>query len=120
MNTIAAFLTTNIAVQLAEAIRIWWKEESDDWDCLVTGVSPNPLPGGVDLWDLMPVVDSKATARSAPIFEKYLGIPLDIKLIRPGGYNSIDEMIIHLVPAMQSLAAKSQNAPQENYDGKGT
>ena len=114
MNTIAPFLTqtlTTIAAQLASAIRIWWDKESSDWDALVSGATPRPLPGGSDLWDRMPTVDSKAAARSAPIFELHLGIPLESKLIRPGGYKSIDDMIDHLVPAMQAVAAKKQNTP---------
>ena len=53
-----------------------------------------------DLWDSMPTVDSKTVARTSPIFRQHLGRPLDVKLIRPGGYQSIDDMINHLVPAM--------------------
>ena len=50
----------------------------------------------------MPVVDSKTVARTSPIFEKHLGRPLDIRLIRPDGYKSIDHMIRHLVPLMMN------------------
>ena len=48
----------------------------------------------------MPTLDSKAVARSSPIFERHLGRPLDIRLIRPGGYQDIDHMLDDLVPAM--------------------
>lgn len=69
----------------------WWSTESGDWDALVSGASPAALPGGSSVWGGMPEVDSKAVARLSPIFEKHYGVPLDPKLIRPGGYHSIGE-----------------------------
>jgi hypothetical protein len=87
-------------------MRAWWANEAADWDAAVTGSDPTALPGGSDLWDSMPTVDSKAVARTSPIFERYLGIGLDIKLIRPGGYATIDDVINDLVPKMVSVAAQ--------------
>ena len=88
---------------LENAIRNWWDNESSDWDQLVTGESPSPV-GGADLWDTMPQLDSKAVARSSHIFEAELGIKLDVKLIKKGGYDDIESMIDHLVPKMCELA----------------
>lgn len=99
-----AAATAAIAVAIAAAIKLWWEEECTDWDTAVTGADPASLPGGTDLWDDMPTVDSKAIARTSPIFERYLGIPLDVKLIRPGGYTSIDDAIADLVPKMEAAA----------------
>lgn len=90
-------------------LRSWWELECGDWDTIVQGSSPAALPGGEDLWNSMPVVDSKAVARTAPIFERHLGIPLDVKLIRRGGYKSIDEMVGDLVPKMLE-GVKARNA----------
>jgi hypothetical protein len=90
---------------LANDLRSWWSREGEDWDAAVTGAQPRSLPGGDDLWDDMPKVDSKAVARSSPIFLRHLGIPLDVKLIRPGGYPSIDDAIADLVPKMAAVAA---------------
>lgn len=89
---------------LARDIRAAWDKESGDWDAQVAKRPKTGLPGGADLWGSMPQVDSKAVARMAPIFEKHLKIKFDAKLIKPGGYNSIDEVIDHLVPAMQNAA----------------
>ena len=90
--------------QLRRALRAWAEQETVDWDAQVeasgTGIVPDT--GNSDLWDSMPTLDSKAVARSSPIFERYLGRPLDIRLIRPGGYQSIDAMIEHLVPSMMN------------------
>ncbi len=93
---------------IAADIKRWWEEECTDWDAAVTGADPASLPGGADLWDDMPTVDSKAIARTSPIFERHLGIPLDVKLIRHGGYASIDDAIADLVPKMEAAAAKEK------------
>lgn len=90
---------------LANDLRSWWAQEGQDWDAAVMGTDSRSLPGGDDLWDDMPKVDSKAVARSSPIFVRHLGVPLDVKLIRPGGYASIDDAIADLVPKMASVAA---------------
>ena len=74
-------------------LRRWWREECEEWDTRVVGGDM----AHEDLWAGMPVGDSKTVARMAPLFEKHLGIPLDVRRIRPGGYGSIDEMIRHLV-----------------------
>lgn len=72
-------------------LRAWWKKERADWD--------DQIPGGgsaADLWESMPVVDSKTVARMAPIFKKH-GRRFDVRRIRPGGYADIDDAIRHLV-----------------------
>ncbi|MFM8979571.1 MAG: hypothetical protein ACKOSS_03815 [Planctomycetia bacterium] len=56
-------------------------------------------------------MDSKSVARTSPIFEKVLGVPLDINLIRPGGYRDIEDVINDLVPKMDKHAA-SARAPR--------
>src|SRR5437667_10414609 len=68
---------------LSAALHTWWRQEAADWDSAVErahGVHP-----AGNVWDDMPIVDSKAIARSSPLFEQYLGVPLDVTLIRRGG-----------------------------------
>ena len=80
-------------IRLAQELQAFWDREQDDWDAQVKGnAAPTP-----DLWESMPIVDSKTVARMAPIFEKYEGRRFDVKRIRPGGYSSINNMIEHLV-----------------------
>ena len=92
----------NREAQLRNALRDWAIHETGGWDLQVEASRSGMVSdrGNSDLWDSMPELDSKAVARSSPIFERYLGRPLDIRLIRPGGYQSIDDMIDHLVPDM--------------------
>ena len=90
---------------LEKALRDWWKEEQEKWVEVVADASP--LGDDSDLWDDMPVVESKQVARTSKLFEEHLGTKLDVKLIRPGGYESIDDVISDLVPKMAAVASKS-------------
>ena len=77
--------------RLEAGLRTWWDKERADWD--------DQIPGSdlADLWESMPVVDSKAVARMAPIFERHEGRRFDVRRIRAGGYADIDDAIRHLV-----------------------
>ena len=102
--------------QLVHELREWWGQETADWDLRVQA-SRNDIIRDAhrsDLWDCLPTVDSKTVARMSPIFQRHLGRPLDVKLIRPGGYESLDDMISHLVPAMM----KDSEADGESSDGR--
>ena len=80
-------------LRLVGELREWWNLERVDWDKQVAGVDTT----GGDLWDSMPVVDSKTIARMAPIFKKHEGCSFDVRRIRTGGYASIDDAIQDLV-----------------------
>jgi hypothetical protein len=97
----------DLAQAIGSAIQVWWETESADWDLAVT--SDNLAESDTDLWDDLPAVDSKTIARTSPIFERHLGIPLDVKLIRRGGYGSIQEAIDDLVPKMMAAASDQDN-----------
>ena len=92
--------------RLSSALREWSSQESADWDARVEDNSTEAVCDATDpdLWESMPTIDSKAVARTSPIFEEHLGRPLDIRLIRPGGYDSVENMIRHLVPAMMDVS----------------
>lgn len=82
---------------LKAALDADWAERSADWDERVEGSTPSD--GDPGLWDL-PRIDSKDVARMAPIFEKHLEAPFDVKHIRPGGYREIAEVVVDLVPKL--------------------
>lgn len=102
--------------QLVQALREWWSHEIADWDLQVQSSRNDTTRDAShsDLWDCLPTVDSKTVARMSPIFQRHLDRPLDVKLIRPGGYESFDDMISHLVPAMM----KDSEAYGESSDGR--
>ncbi len=87
--------------RLKTALRSWWKREQKDWDRRVDSSARERITGP-ELWDGMPTIDSKVAAETSPIFEKYLGIPLDTSMIKPGGYTSIEDLMSDLVPKMMS------------------
>jgi len=99
--------------KLIDALRGWLELESTDWDQLVTGPIADAPDADIDLWDDMPAIDSKAVARSSPLFKKFLGIELDVALIRAGGYKNIDECIDHLIPLMDEAAKKKNYGEKE-------
>lgn len=99
--------------KLIDALRGWWEVESTDWDQLVTGPIADAPDADIDLWDDMPAIDSKAVARSSPLFKKFLGVELDVTLIRAGGYKTLDDFIDHLVPLMDEAAKKKNYGEKE-------
>jgi hypothetical protein len=99
--------------KLIDAVRGWWEVESTDWDQLVTGPTDDAPDADIDLWDDMPAIDSKAVARSSPLFKKFLGVELDVTLIRAGGYKTLDDFIDHLVPLMDEAAKKKNYGLKE-------
>lgn len=82
---------------LVAELRAWGAESEAGWDAAVGAA---PAADNCDVWETLPVIDSKAVARTSPIFEKHLGRKLNIKLIRPGGYKDKEDMIRDLVPRM--------------------
>lgn len=94
--------TREVHERLSSALRDWWDRERADWDAQVERSSAEAASEAADsdLWDSMPMIDSKEVARTSSVFEEHLGRPLDVRRIRPGGYDSIENMIRHLVPAM--------------------
>jgi hypothetical protein len=102
--------TTRVSLirALSKRVKDWWAQEGTDWDDAVSATGPESLPGGEDLWNDMPEVDSKAIARSTTVFEDVLGMPLKATLIRPGGYRTIEEAIEDLIPKMVDKAIKAE------------
>lgn len=100
--------TQKVVEALAQELKAAFNQDCADWDEQVNRQQGSSLPGGAGLWDNMPTLDSKAVSRSSPIFEKHLGIPLDAKLIKPGGYANATEAVDHLVPLMVKKAAKAE------------
>lgn len=80
-------------VALRTEIESWWatSEENEGFDM---------QENDTDIFDDLPEIDSKIVPLTSPIFEKHLGVKLNLNLIRKGGYESIDHLITHLVPRM--------------------
>jgi hypothetical protein len=82
-------------VRLETEIRSWVESETVSFDAAVTPSVSS------DVWSGMPAIDSKAVVRASPIVERLLGIPLDPRMIRRGGYTSIDDLVADLLPKLR-------------------
>lgn len=92
--------------ELDHALREWHAERRG---ILETDSSADKeSDGGSDLWHHIPEIDSKEVAASRTIFKEVLGVDLDPEFVRPGGYDSIDEMNEHLVPQMINKAKSAE------------
>lgn len=80
---------------LEQELRDWWDERTEEFENDIRDGSSD----GTGLWRQMPVIDSKEVTRTKPIFEDHLDGDFDPEKIRDGGYDSIDDIINHLVPA---------------------
>jgi hypothetical protein len=81
---------------LQDALEKWWADQQAAWP-----KDPRTCPEGEeDLWNDMPEIDSKAVARTTPLFKEHLGVRLDVRLIRHGGYRDLEDMVNDLVPKM--------------------
>jgi len=80
---------------LEQELRQWWQQRNEDWG---SGTEENTADG--DLWDDTPEIDSKEVAKAGSRCEKHIDGEFDPSMIREGGYDSIDDVIDHLVPKM--------------------
>lgn len=53
-----------------------------------------------DLWDT-PLVDSKSVIKLSPIVEKMTGHKIKPEWIKPGGYDSLEDAVSHLVKQLE-------------------
>ena len=98
--------------RLEVAIRTHCDEEQASWDNRVEG--NEATSDDLGLWDGMPCIDSKDVARMAPIFKEHLGVELDVKHIRPGGYGGIAELVADLIPKITGCEVPAAFWPNAN------
>ncbi len=85
--------------QLREALRLWWEEEAQSFDAAVAGTAP--------IWEGLPEIDSKAVVKASPIIRAFLGVDLDPKHIRRGGYASFNDFADDLLAKLRSSCGDS-------------
>lgn len=99
-----------IVSQLTEALRHWYEERKSNPDAPPL----NPVTAGA--FDYIPDIDSKAVVTASEVIKRFLGVKLDPRLIRKGGYTSFDDLLLDLLPKLRelcpaSIADVSQPAP---------
>jgi len=59
-----------------------------------------------DLWDT-PLVDSKTVIKLSPLVEKVTGHKIKPEWIKPGGYDSVEDAVSHLIQQLELDLQKS-------------
>lgn len=97
--------------ELEPAIRAdlkkWWKQNQ------ATATPPPPNPATAAVWGGVPVVDSKTVARASPVLRKHLGVGINPKLIRKGGYASFAEALDDLLSKIRESCPEVVDAVHE-------
>lgn len=87
---------------IRERITAWWGDEIDK-----RKNDPfAPKNWKSTLYEVLPAIDSLAVLESMIIIEQVLDQKIPSRVIRPGGYNSSDEMLKHLLPQLRKLHEK--------------
>jgi hypothetical protein len=93
---------------LAE-MKAWWDEQVGKDDPFAL---PKPPPGTI--MDVLPAVDSLATVTALIVMEKYLPCEVPPSVIRPGGYQSFEDMTQDMLPKLNGLIDKHAAKQKEN------
>lgn len=81
---------------LRAEMETWLEQE------LAAEAPPAANPATAPVWSDLPVLDSKTLARASPVVKKHLGVGIDPKLIRKGGYSSVEEALDDLLPKLRA------------------
>lgn len=85
--------------RIRESLTAWWNEEvekrrSDPF-------APKTTKG--TLYEVLPSIDSLAVLESMIIIEQIIDQKVPARFIKPGGYDSSEDMLKHLIPQMRKL-----------------
>jgi len=86
---------------LENGLREWFEEESASIDGSVEAGAP--AGDGGSIISGLPAIDSKRVIDATLITEEVLGIELPPEIIKPGGYETFDEMINDIIPKLEQV-----------------
>lgn len=89
------------ARQLTTELEAWFEEESASIDGSVVADAPSGTGGSII--STGPAIDSKRVIDATVITKKVLGIELPPEIIKPGGYDSCEEMIADIMPKLEKV-----------------
>ncbi|GJL87168.1 MAG: hypothetical protein DHS20C03_08770 [Minwuia thermotolerans] len=84
--------------ELIEKLEAWFEEETEAIDGELAGGAPSGSGGSI--LGMRPAIDSKRVVDATVITEQVLEIELPPEIIRPGGYDSCEDMIADIVPKL--------------------
>ena len=86
---------------LVAELEDWFATESASIDGSIESKAPSGAGGSIVT--VRPAIDSKRVLDATIITERVLGIELPPEIIKPGGYDSCEEMIGDLVPKLRAV-----------------
>lgn len=87
--------------ELISALEAWFKEETAPIDGVDTSDAPSGDGGSIVA--TRPAIDSKRVVDATAVTKEVLGIPLPPAIIKPGGYESCEQMIEDIVPKLKKV-----------------
>jgi hypothetical protein len=84
------------------------KDLRDWWDAEVGGDDPfaPPKPPAGTIFDALPAIDSFGVVTGLVVIEAHLPCKVPLRVIRPGGYKSFDDLVADLMPKLRELVKK--------------
>ena len=92
-------------VAITEAIEAWWAEETGSGSTLRDPFAETMEIGGT-VFDVQPTMDSLRAVTVLLTLEQIVPFDLPDELIKLGGYDSLSELVEHLVPRIGVLWKK--------------
>ncbi|TBA72916.1 hypothetical protein [Rhizobium ruizarguesonis] len=102
-NDLAKQFDTKVP-ELLKRLSEWFDNEATLIDDVIANSAPSGTGGSVV--SARPAIDSKRVVDATVITEEVLGIELPPEIIKPGGYESFQEMADHLVPMLKRVFTK--------------
>lgn len=93
---------------LLRDLRTWWDAE-------VGGDDPfaPPKPPAGTIFDALPAIDSLGVVTGLVVIEAHLPCKVPLRLIRPGGYKSFEDLVANLTPKLRDLVKKHTQKQRE-------
>ena len=87
--------------ELIAELNDWYDEETASIDGSIASEAPSGTGGSII--STAPSIDSKRVVDATVATQTVLGIELPPQIIKPGGYDSFDEMIDDLLPKLEKV-----------------
>lgn len=106
MSTAESFTTSDfdrICPELRARLRDWEERECTSFDEAVrAGSPPSGNEEGLSIWDEMPKIDSKLAVSALVEIEQVTKLRLPVAIIRPGGYDTFEDLVEDLFPKVRA------------------
>lgn len=103
--------------ELDKKLRGWWQRKTQS---PLRRRVPDPRKTGGTVFDIQPAIASQEVVQIIVEIERLLGFKLDTsRIIKRGGYQTVDEFVTHILPQLQDRFNKHYAVPQGAAKGTG-